>query len=311
MSSENNTVADIRHFNRFYTGVIGVLDNHILQSDYSLSEVRVLYEIGQQEKCTAGYLTSTLKVDGGYLSRMLRKFEKAALIARQQSSADGRTFFLHLSPKGRKLMTMLNERSSGEISQLLEPLATHQQEQVASAMKTIESILTSQPSPTTDIHYRYDLQPGDIGYLIHLHGVLYARETGYNLEFEAYVCKTFQDFLTTYNTSKDRVFLAVADGRIVGAVAILGASRYMAQLRWFLVHPDFRGRGLGRQLLNMAMAFCREKNYSKVYLLTTSMQTTAIEMYKKAGFHKTGEKFMQLWGQEMYEQRYEMEVVHA
>ncbi len=309
MSPNDTLIADVRHFNRFYTGVVGLLDQHILESKYSLSEVRVLYEIGEQEKCTAGQLIAVMKIDGGYLSRILKKFETAGLITRQQSPADGRTFFLQLTAKGRKMMTGLNERSSEQIRQILEPLEMSQRQQVTGAMKTIETVLSgNSAAPTSDIRIRYDLQPGDIGYLIYLHGELYAKECGYNFEFESYVCKTFQDFLTTYNTNKDRVFLAVADNRIVGAVAILGSSRYLAQLRWFIVHPDYRGRGLGKRLFAEAIAFCREKNYQNVYLMTTSLQNTAIDIYKKAGFRKTGEKFLQLWGQQQYEQRYDMDL---
>ncbi|MBC9928839.1 bifunctional helix-turn-helix transcriptional regulator/GNAT family N-acetyltransferase [Chitinophaga qingshengii] len=309
MSSNDTLIAEIRHFNRFYTGVVGLLDQHILESKYSLSEVRVLYEIGEQEKCTAGQLITTMKIDGGYLSRILKKFETAGLLTRHQSPADGRTFFLQLTAKGKKLMTGLNDKSSDQIRQILEPLPESQQQQVAGAMKTIETVLSgSAPAVTSDIHIRYDLQPGDIGYLIYLHGELYAKECGYNFEFESYVCKTFQDFLATYNANKDRVFLAIADNKIVGAVAILGSSRYLAQLRWFIVHPDYRGRGLGKRLFKEAIAFCREKNYEKVYLMTTSLQNTAIDIYKKAGFRKTGEKFLQLWGQQQYEQRYDMDL---
>jgi ribosomal protein S18 acetylase RimI-like enzyme len=180
---------------------------------------------------------------------------------------------------------------------------------VAGAMKSIQQILSAQESETvSDIHIRYNLLPGDVGFLIYLHGQLYAKESGYNLEFEAYVCKTFYEFLPTYNPAKDRIFLAIADNQIVGSVAILGSSRHLAQLRWFLIHPDYRGRGLGKKLLDEAIVFCRERDYQKVYLMTTSMQETAIALYKKAGFRKTGEKYLQLWGQQLYEQRYDMDL---
>ncbi|CAL1518037.1 helix-turn-helix domain-containing GNAT family N-acetyltransferase [Chitinophaga sp. MM2321] len=310
MSEDNALVTDIRRFNRFYTGVVGLLNQHILDSHLSLSEVRVLYELGQSEKCTAGQLTTLMKIDGGYLSRILKKFEKEGWVSRQQSPADGRTFFLRLTAKGKKLLTALDEKSTEEIRELLAPLPEKAQQQVAGAMKTIEEVLSPERTPEAaeEVHFRYQLQPGDVGYLIYLHGELYARESGYNLEFESYVCKTFHDFLATYNTGKDRIFLAIAGNRIVGSVAILGSSRHLAQLRWFLVHPDFRGRGLGKKLLQQAIAFCREKQYQKVYLMTTSMQTTAGDLYKKAGFRKTGEKHLQLWGQQLYEQRYDQDL---
>jgi DNA-binding MarR family transcriptional regulator/GNAT superfamily N-acetyltransferase len=309
MANETPVVSNIRSFNRFYTGMIGLLNQHILESNLSLSEVRVIYEIGQLGKCTAGELITILKIDGGYLSRMLKKFEKNGWLNRQQSTADGRTFFLHLSAAGKKLLAGLEEKSTREIQLLTDPLSEKQQLQVAGAMSSIQQILSAQESETiSDIHIRYNLLPGDVGFLIYLHGQLYAKESGYNLEFEAYVCKTFYEFLPTYNPAKDRIFLAIANNQIVGSVAILGSSRHLAQLRWFLIHPDYRGRGLGKKLLDEAIVFCRERDYQKVYLMTTSMQETAIALYKKAGFRKTGEKYLQLWGQQLYEQRYDMDL---
>lgn len=309
MTNESPVVSDIRRFNRFYTGMIGLLNQHILESNLSLSEVRVIYEIGQAGKCTAGELINILKIDGGYLSRMLKKFEKNGWLNRQQSTADGRTFFLQLSAAGKKLLAGLEEKSTGEIQRLTASLSEKQQQQMAGAMKSIQHILSApEEAPVSDIHIRYNLLPGDVGYLIYLHGQLYAKESGYNLEFEAYVCKTFYEFLPTYNPAKDRIFLAIADNQIVGSVAILGSSRHLAQLRWFLIHPDYRGRGLGKKLLQEAIAFCREKDYQKIYLMTTSMQETAIALYKNAGFRKTGEKYLQLWGQQLYEQRYDMDL---
>ncbi|MBO9730923.1 MAG: bifunctional helix-turn-helix transcriptional regulator/GNAT family N-acetyltransferase [Chitinophaga sp.] len=309
MDHQQSIVHQIRQFNRFYTGMIGLLNQHILESNLSLSEVRVIYEIGQRHKCTAGELIPALKIDGGYLSRLLKKFEKNGWLNRQQSTADGRTFFLQLSAAGKKLLAGLEEKSTAEIQQLTAPLSEKQQQQITGAMKSIRQILSAPgEGAVSDIHIRYNLQPGDVGYLIYLHGQLYAKESGYNLEFEAYVCKTFYEFLPTYNPAKDRIFLAIADNQIVGSVAILGSSRHLAQLRWFLIHPDYRGKGLGKQLLQEAIGFCKEKDYQKVYLMTTSMQETAIALYKKAGFRKTGEKYLQLWGQQLYEQRYDMDL---
>lgn len=310
MSVNELLVAEVRQFNRFYTGMLGLLNQHILDSRYSLSEVRVLYEIAHTENCTAGQLTALMQIDGGYLSRILKAFEKDGMVLRRKSPSDGRTFYLQLSAKGKKMMASLDEQSSGQIAGLLAPLAPFEQGRVQHALQTIRELLSGKQEEQQDeIVYRHQLLPGDVGYLIYLHGELYARETGYNLEFEQYVCKTFYEFLDSYSPSKDRVFLAIHQHRIVGAVAILGASRHLAQLRWFLVHPDFRGKGVGKKLIEDALAFCREKNYQKVYLLTTSMQTTAIGLYVKMGFRKTGEKYLQQWGQQLYEQRYDMDLV--
>jgi DNA-binding MarR family transcriptional regulator/N-acetylglutamate synthase-like GNAT family acetyltransferase len=301
----------MRKFNRFYTGVIGLLDQHILDSDFSLAEVRVLYEIWHTEQCTASKLIERLQLDAGYLSRMLKIFEQKGIMSRKQSPADGRTWFLQLTAKGKRLMQTLDQRSNDQISQLLDPLPLHHQEEVTSSMHTIEQLLSGKHQVTlSDITFRNELQPGDVGYLIYLHGHIYAKETGYNLEFETYVCKTFYDFLQNYDPAKDRVFIASWRQRIVGAVAILGHSSYLAQLRWLLVHPDMRGIGLGKKLVTDALAFCREQQYKQVYLLTTNQQVAAADIYTKAGFKKTDVHPQQMWGHHLYEERYDLELIN-
>jgi len=309
MSTKEEMISSMRKFNRFYTGVIGLLDQHILDSNFSLSEVRVLYEIWHTAQCTAGRLIESLQLDGGYLSRMLKTFEQNNIVSRKQSPADGRTWLLQLTAKGKRLMQTLDQRSSEQIRQVLDPLPVHQQEEVTSSMRTIEQLLSGKKGVSLeDITFRNELQPGDVGYLIYLHGNIYAKETGYNLEFETYVCKTFYDFLQNYDPAKDRVFIASWQQRIVGAVAILGHSSYLAQLRWLLVHPDMRGIGLGKKLVTDALAFCREKEYKQVYLLTTHQQTTAADIYLKAGFRKTDAHSQQMWGHQLSEERYDLEL---
>jgi DNA-binding MarR family transcriptional regulator/N-acetylglutamate synthase-like GNAT family acetyltransferase len=306
MSANPETVRSMRLFNRYYTKLLGLLNRHILDSDYTLSEVRVLYEIRYMEDCTAHKLGASLDLDAGYLSRMLKVFQQKNLITRKQLP-DGRTWRLQLSAKGRRLMETLDGRSDDQIRQVLSPLSETRQEAVTASMHTIQQLLSGDGQVTlTDLVFRNELQPGDVGYLIYLHGDIYAKETAYNLEFEAYVCKTFHDFLQKYDPAKDRVFLATYQQRIVGAVAILGHSPELAQLRWLLVQPDMRGIGLGKKLLNDALAFCREKRYKQVYLLTTNLQLAAADLYKKAGFRKTEEQRLRMWGHELYEERYDL-----
>lgn len=161
-------------------------------------------------------------------------------------------------------------------------------------------------SPNVEI--RIGLRPGDAGSIIHLHGWIYAKECGYNNVFEAYVCKTFFDFLLDYNPEKDGVWLVEADKEVVGAIAIVGHSDVRAQLRWFILHPDFRDRGLGKTLLSDSLRFCREKGYKQVFLETTEEQKKAIAMYMKAGFKKVAEHENDTWGKTLYEETYEMDL---
>ncbi|MCR4435233.1 MAG: GNAT family N-acetyltransferase [Clostridiales bacterium] len=173
-------------------------------------------------------------------------------------------------------------------------------------MKTIEAVLAGEAAPIPEVNIRCDLKPGDAGYLIYLHGWIYSEECGYNHRFEGYVCKTLHDFLENYSPRKDRVWIAEAKGEMVGAIAIVGHSPVKAQLRWFIVHPAFRGMGLGRTLLDNALRYCREMDYKQVFLETTEDQRTAINMYVKAGFKKVSESKNETWGKVLVEQTYEL-----
>lgn len=281
----------------------------MLNSEFSLAEARVLYDIGHTEKCTAKKLIEELRIDPGYLSRMIKRFEKDNLIYRVQSPEDGRLYYLYLTDKGKETLANLDDRSNGQIYQMIKCLPEQEQISVAESMKRIEDILAGKSGLTGEkVEIRCGLRPGDVGYLIHLHGWIYAEECGFNHRFEGYVCKTFYNFLENYSPEKDRLWFAEVNGRMVGAIAIVGHSAIRAQLRWFILHPAFRGMGLGRTLLNNAMEYCREKGYRQVFLETTEDQKTALKMYRKAGFRKVAERENKAWGKVLVEQTYELDL---
>lgn len=159
-----------------------------------------------------------------------------------------------------------------------------------------------------DIKIRNDLRPGDVGALIHLHGWIYAEECGYNHIFEAYVCKTFYDFLLNYSPQKDSLWFAEVNGQMIGAIAIVGHSAIRAQLRWFILHPAFRGKGIGKTLLSESIAYCKDKGYQQVFLETTEDQEKAIAMYMKVGFMKVAEHENKTWGKALVEQTFELKL---
>lgn len=158
------------------------------------------------------------------------------------------------------------------------------------------------------ISVRNELKPGDVGQVIHLHGWIYAVECGYNYEFEGYVCKTFYDFFQNYNPEKDRFWFVEANGKMIGAIAIVGHTDSKAQLRWFILHPDFRGMGLGRKLLKEAVQYCKDKRFKTVFLVTTKDQEIAINMYLKVGFKIVSECENNAWGRNLIEQNYELKL---
>ncbi|MBR0599389.1 bifunctional helix-turn-helix transcriptional regulator/GNAT family N-acetyltransferase [Sinanaerobacter chloroacetimidivorans] len=307
-SSYKPYIRAIRKFNRFYTNILGLLDQHMLDSEFSLSEVRVLYEIGHMENCTAKKLIEELRIDSGYLSRMLKRFEKQNLTYRRQSGEDGRLYYLYLTGEGKETLSKLDEGSDKQIYQMIDRLPEQNQRKLVEGMEAVKSALTDNPSDSDEdpIHIRYHLRPGDIGYLIYLHGWIYAEECGYNHVFEGYVCKTFYEFLENYNPEKDRIWIAEANNRIIGAIAIVGHSEMRAQLRWFILHPEYRGINLGGKLLQEALNYSKDKGYREIFLETTEDQKTAIHMYRKAGFRKIGEHENRTWGVHHVEQTYEL-----
>ena len=300
-------VHTIRRFNRFYTNILGLLDHHMFDSDFSLSEARVLYEIGHMENCTSKKLIEELRIDSGYLSRIIKRFDKHNLTYRVQSTEDGRLYFLYLTDNGKETLSKLDNRSDQQIYQMIVQLQEQNQKRLIEGMQAIESALSRDSvSRKEKINLRYELKPGDVGQLIHLHGWIYAQECGYNHFFEGYICKTLYNFFENYSPQKDRFWFAEVDGEMIGAIAIVGHSAEKAQLRWFILDPEFRGIGLGNKLLNEAMQYCREKGYKNLFLVTTEDQKTAIKMYLKAGFRKVAAHENHAWGKDLIEQTFEL-----
>ena len=300
-------VKTVRSFNRFYTNILGLLDHHLLKTDFSLPEVRVLYELAHRENCTAKELTGELKTDPGYLSRILKRLEKQGLVYRVQSKEDGRAYHLHLTDVGVETFSHLDRLSDEQIGGMLADLKEDGRAKLVQGMLSIEGALLGRPAGSREgVSIRCDLRPGDAGTLIHLHGWIYDRECGYDHGFEGYVCKTLYEFFEKYSPQKDRFWFAEAGGQMIGAIAIVGHTKAKAQLRWFILHPDYRGQGLGSRLMGEAMAYCREKGYKDIFLYTTKDQRTAIRMYEKAGFQIVSENERDMWGKRLTELMFEL-----
>ncbi len=302
-----NLIHAVRRFNRFYTNILGLLNHHLLSSDYSLPEARVLFELYNSRDITSRKLTEELKIDPGYLSRILKRLEKQGLLCRAKSAEDGRAYPINLTDKGMETFRELDGLSDKQIGGLMANLDKDRRERLMSGMRNVEGALSGEPAVSKDgITIRSDFRPGDAGYLIYLHGWIYQKECGYDHGFEGYVCKTFYEFFENYSPDKDRIYIAEAEGKIIGAIAVVGHTAVKAQLRWFILHPDFRGLGLGSRLIGEAMAYLREKGYKDIFLYTTKDQQTAIRMYEKAGFQKVLEHETRMWGKHLTELTYEL-----
>ncbi|MEA4919675.1 MAG: helix-turn-helix domain-containing GNAT family N-acetyltransferase [Clostridiaceae bacterium] len=307
IDNSKNKIATIRQFNRYYTNVLGLLDKHILESELSLSEARVLHEIAATDGCTSKMLIDMLCIDSGYLSRVLDRLEKCGFINKAKSPSDKRAHLLSLTSKGFNKMAALNGHSDKQIQEMISGLSEEETSVLANSMLNIRNTLTHQRPRPEDVTIRHDLRPGDAGCIIAMHARIYRAEYDYCTSFEGYVAQSFCEFLLNYNPERDRLWVAEHLGAPVGCIGVVNhGSR--AQLRWFLLSSEYRGIGLGKKLMNMALDFCRQCGYDSVFLDTTSDLPLAISMYTKAGFVKISEKDNNVWREGVTELEFELKL---
>ena len=288
-------VAVVRRFNRSYTRQIGLLDEGLLESDFSLTEVRTLYELAHRDQPTATELCKALGLDAGYLSRILRRFEKQGWIARVASLRDSRQSLLRLTAKGRKVFDPLNARSDAQVAGMLGRLSPAKQAECVSAMRAIETLLDPSPRPAEAFVLRQH-RPGDMGWVVQRHGALYWREYRYDERFEALVARIAADFIENLDPSRERCWIAEREGENAGSVFLVRKTDAVAKLRLLLVEPSARGLGIGGRLVAECIRFAREAGYRKMILWTQSELTAARAIYQKAGFTRTGQKRHRSWG---------------
>jgi len=301
-------ISAVRRFNRFYTRQIGLLQEGLLRSPFSLTEVRVLYELANLADVSATALCDGLGLDAGYLSRILRRFEKNGLILRSESKSDARRNVLSLTPKGRKVFAPLDRNSSAEVARMLGHLTESEQEALRSAMACIEHVLGEKPE-TSKPYILRDPRPGDMGWVVHRHGTLYFEEWGYDSRFEALVAEIVGKFVRAFDAQRERCWIAEREGEILGCVFLVKASKTVAKLRLLLVEPSARGLGLGKRLVDECVAFARTSGYRKIVLWTQSELVAARHIYQKAGFSIAGEERHSSWGRgELVSEIWEMKL---
>jgi DNA-binding MarR family transcriptional regulator/GNAT superfamily N-acetyltransferase len=276
-------VALVRRFNRFYTRQIGVLEEHLNRSPFSLAEARVLYEVAQRRDITATELAAGLGLDAGYLSRILAGFERRGLVARRRARADARRSHLALTARGRGAFTRLDAASRRDVGAMLGRLPVPAQARLVSAMRTVEALLGGRPAAGRPYVLR-DVRPGDLGWVVERHGVLYATEYGWGVRFEALVAEIAARFVRRRDPARERCWIAERDGERVGCVFLVRKSASVAQLRLLLVEPAARGLGLGRRLVDECTRFARRAGYGKIVLWTNSVLETARHIYRTAGY---------------------------
>ncbi len=296
-----------RRFNRFYTKQIGLLHDGLLESRFSLTEARVLYELAHRTQPTAAELGKELELDAGYLSRILRSFEERGLLGRTPSQSDGRQSHLFLTKQGQKAFAPLNTRAHDEIRAMLARLSTAEQSRLIEAMQTIERLLGEPPEHKTPYLIRQH-KPGDMGWIVHRHGVLYGQEYGWDERFEALVAEITARFVMNYDPKRECCWIAEKDGVNVGSVFIVKKSKSVAQLRLLLIEPGARGLGIGTRLVNECSRFARQADYRKIILWTNSVLTAARHIYEKAGYRLVRKEPHHSFGQDLVGEIWELKL---
>jgi DNA-binding MarR family transcriptional regulator/N-acetylglutamate synthase-like GNAT family acetyltransferase len=299
-------IEDVRRFNRFFTRRIGVLREGLLHSPYSLTEARILFEIAHRElSLTASDLSRELGLDPGYLSRILARLERQGLVARARSETDGRRRLLSLTPAGKDAFSLLDTRSREEVGEMLGDLSEGDQRRLLEAMRIIEGIL-SKGFKFSEPFILRPHEPGNMGWVVHRHGVLYAREFGWDERFEALVAQIVADFVNDYDPAKERCWIAEMSGEIVGCVFLVRASDTVAKLRLLLVEPEARGMGLGTRLVEECIRFARGRGYKTLTLWTNSVLGAARHIYEGQGFELVEEEEHHSFGRHLVGETWEL-----
>jgi DNA-binding MarR family transcriptional regulator/GNAT superfamily N-acetyltransferase len=306
----DSRVDSVRRFNRFYTNLIGVLDEGHLESTFSLAQVRVLYELANRTDPTATEIGRDLNLDAGYLSRLLRTLEQKDLIERSDSRADGRQSHLRLTSKGRNTFADLDERARAAISTLLQRYSDLEQRRVINAMHAVETVMGAGAKSAAPVIFR-DPQPGDLGLIVSRQAILYAREYGWNQEYEALISHIVGDFVQNFDRKRERCWVAEQDGEVVGSVFLLRhpERKGVAKLRLLYVEPATRGLGIGRRLVSECTSFARQAGYRTITLWTNSVLTSARRIYEAEGYRLVHEEPHRSFGHDLVSQTWELPTV--
>jgi DNA-binding MarR family transcriptional regulator/GNAT superfamily N-acetyltransferase len=299
-------IAGMRQFNRFYTRQIGLLRQGLLETPYSLSEARVLYEIAQGET-TAAALAQGLGLDPAFLSRLLRRLASRGLVARTPSATDRREAILALTEEGRAEFATLDRRSQQHTAAQLGPLDETQQYRLVSAMQAIEELLGERIAPSSGVAIR-PFRGGDVGWVLARHGRFYAEEYGFDRSFERLVAQIVADFLVRFDPAREACWIAEIDGEPAGSVMLVDAGERIAKLRLLLVEPRARGRGIGRRLVEECVRFAKQAGYRRITLWTQSVLIEARTIYQRCGFVKVAEKPHREFGVDLVGETWEMDL---
>jgi len=297
-----DAITAVREFSRFYTDVLGLLGGALLETPYSLTEARVLFEmghVGADGGVGALDLRRRLGLDPGYLSRILARFEAAGLVERERSTVDARRQVLRLTARGREVFVDLDARSTAQVSGLLAGASDADQRALVGALGTVRAVLGAEKLSTRRPELR-PLRPGDLGWVVQRHGQRYAEEYGWDATFEGLVARIVGEYAE--NTVRQNAWIAELAGEPVGCVFCMRADDDVAQLRLLLVEPAARGAGVGTALVDECLRFAASAGYREIMLWTNDVLVAARRIYERAGFRLEHEGPRPNFGAQLTEQ---------
>ncbi len=294
---QSDRVSAVRSFNRFWTRQIGVLQAGLLDTPYSLTEARVIFELAQADTTDLADLRARLGLDAGYLSRIMGRLRSDRVVRTGPSASDARRQVVALTARGRRVFADLDERSVRQVSELLGSLTDEDQRRLVSSMETIRGVL--EPAPGRHPYLIRPLQPGDLGWVVHRHGVLYSQEYGWDRTFEALVARVVADYVEHHDPRREDAWIAEVDGEPVGSVFCCRKDDTTAQLRLLLVEPRARGSGIGSRLVQECVRFATRVGYTQMMLWTNDVLVAARRIYEAAGFRLVDEEPHHSFGRDL------------
>lgn len=305
MSIEQH-VDDVRSFNRFYTTVAGLLREGLLDTDLTLTEARLVFDLAQREQTEVAALRETLALDAGYLSRLISRLEERGLLARTRSATDARRQVLSLTVRGRRRFEQLDARSAEDVRRLLEPLGEADRRRLVGAMAAVRDVL--EPAERQRSFVLRPPEPGDLGWIVQFHGATYAAEYGFDVRFESLVARIVSDFAATHDPTREACWVAEVDGEPAGSIFCTRKSARVAQLRLLCVDRRARGMGVGTRLVEECLRFARRSDYKRMTLWTQDVLTGARRIYDRAGFALVDEQPHRDFGPAVVGQNLELEL---